>query len=217
MDLDRTTVDQLLTTTRAVRRRLDLTRTVPKDVIVECLHLATQAPTAGNAQTWRWVIVTDPRVRKQVADLYRSLNEPIVDGQLAAARESRERRRLESVRYLIDHLHEVPVHTLAFILDESIESAPVPAAVLYGSIFPAIWSFQLALRSRGLGTTPLYVADEASVAHAMNAPPSARLASLLPVAYYRGTEFKPASRRPLEDVLFWNRWDNSKAPRTGAD
>jgi nitroreductase len=202
VDLDLDTVDRLLTTTRAVRKRLDLTRPVPPEVITECLRLATQAPTAGDAQGWRFVAVTEERQRSAIAAVHRAGNEDYVRAELTTA-SGPARRRLESALYLIEHLHEVPVHVLAFVL-----TGPEPPLVRYGSIFPAVWSFQLALRSRGLGTTPMFVADEPAVAEIVGAPAGASLAALLPVAYYIGTSFKPAPRRPVEEVLFWNRWSD---------
>ena len=199
MDLE--TVDLLLTTTRAVRKRLDLTRPVPTEVITDCVRLATQAPTAGDAQSWRWVAVTDERIRQAIGDIYRADNEDYVRGALADS-EGSARTRLESVLHLIDHLPEVPVQMLAFVLEED----QLPPAVMYGSIFPAVWSFQLALRSRGLGTTPLFVQSERAVAEVVGAPEGARLAALMPVAYYTGESFKPARRRPVQEVLFWDRF-----------
>lgn len=209
MEFDLASVDQLLSTTRSVRRRLNFGKPVPEAVIIECLRLATQAPSAADAQNWRWVVITDARPRIAIAEIHRAANEEYVRSELDGLKEGASRRRLESALYLIEHLHEAPVHVLAYVLESSIESQGLPPAVLYGSIFPAVWSFQLALRSRGLGTTPLFVADEAAVAAVVGAPAEARVASLLPVAYYTGDSFKPASRRPIEDVLYWNRWGSS--------
>jgi nitroreductase len=209
MDLDLASVDRLLTTTRAVRKRLDLTKPVPDAVIAECVRLATQAPSAGDTQIWRWVVVTEQRQRAAIADIHRANDEDFVRGQVESLDDGPERRRFLSALYLLEHLHEIPVLVLAYVLEpqlDGLDGQPLPPAVLYGSIFPAVWSFQLALRSRGLGTTPVYVVDEAGVADVAGTPAGARLASLLPVAYYTGDSFKPASRRPVEDVLFWNRW-----------
>jgi nitroreductase len=203
MDLDVDTVDRLLTTTRAVRKRLDLSRPVPAEVITECLRLATQAPTAADVQNWRWVVVTDEATRKAIGEIHQGAPDTAYVRGLLREAEGAERRRLESAVYLIDHLHEVPVLVLAYVLEP--EGAQFPPAVLYGSIFPAVWSFQLALRSRGLGSTPMYV-DPAEVNQVVGAPAGAHLAALLPVAYYTGESFKPARRRPLEDVVFWQRW-----------
>jgi nitroreductase len=205
MDLDPATVDRLLSTTRSVRRRLDLTTPVPAALIIECLRLATQAPSPGDAQNWRWVVVTDDQRRSAIAGIHRAANEDYARRQ-AASLIGADRRRLESVLHLIEHLHEVPVHVLAYALDPDTEGQETPPVLLYGSIFPAVWSFQLALRSRGLGTTPLYVSNEAAVAEVVGAPKGAHVASLLPVAFVTGGSFKPARRRPVEDVVHWNRW-----------
>lgn len=209
MDLDVTTVDRLLSTTRAVRKRLNLTRPVPDDVIAECVGLATQAPSAADAQNWRWVVVTDDHKRKEIADIRRTGDVEFLQTKIAELEPGSERRRLESSLYLLDHLHQAPVLVLPYVLDPELaglEGQPVPPAVLYGSIYPAVWSFQLALRARGLGTTPLFAPDESAIADVVGAPESAHLASLLPVAYYTGESFKPANRRPLDEVLSWNGW-----------
>lgn len=209
MDLDVATVDRLLTTTRAVRRRLDLTRPVPAEVITDCVRLATQAPSAADAQNWRWVVITDERKRKAIADIRRAGDLAFLRSKVAGLGPGAERRRMASGLYLLEHLHEVPVLVLPYVLDpdlEGLEGQALPPVILYGSIFPAVWSFQLALRSRGLGTTPLAPLGEAEVAQEIGAPPDAHLASLLPVAFYTGETFKPAARRPVEDVLAWNGW-----------
>jgi nitroreductase len=209
MDLDVATVDHLLSTTRAVRRRLDLTRPVPDEVIADCVRLATQAPSAADAQNWRWMVVTDPAKRKAIADIRRGSDEAFLRAKVADLPPGGELRRLESALYLLDHLHEVPVHVLAYAVEpelEGLEGQQLPPVLLYGSIFPATWSFQLALRSRGLGTTPLFMPETPEVAAVVGAPESAHLATLMPVAYYTGETFKPAPRLPVDEVLFWNTW-----------
>jgi nitroreductase len=220
-EFDLATVDRLLSTTRAVRRRLDVTRLVPRSVIVECLRLATRAPTAGDAQNWRWVVVTDRLERAAIADVYREETDDYVRSRLAATGDSRERRRLTSVKNLSERLAQIPVHVLAFILDETVGGQGLPPATLFGSIFPAIWSFQLALRSRRLGTTPLYIENEAALATLVHAPSAARFASLLPVAYYTGDTFRMAPRRDVEEVLYWDLWGSRepqpKRPRVADD
>jgi nitroreductase len=199
--MDLATVDQLLTTTRAVRRRLDLTRHVPAEVITDCVRLATQAPSAGDLQNWRWVAVTDSDRRAALAGIYRAATEEYIRAELEKSSDD-VRRRLGSALYLMEHLHEVPVHVLTYVFE--VDGIPTP--VLYGSIYPAVWSFQLALRSRGLGSTPLYVPAEAEIAAVVGAPATARLAALLPVAYYTGDSFRPAERRPVEEVLSWDQF-----------
>jgi nitroreductase len=209
MDLDLRTVDKLLTTTRAVRKRLDPTRPVPRDVIMDCLRLAIQAPSAADAQNWRWVVVTDPTIRKEIAAIHSADNEDFLRGELERLEDGPERRRIASALYLVEHLHEVPAFVLPYVIDpglEGLQGQPMPPALLYGSIFPAMWSFQLALRSRGLGTTPVFVTSEAQVSEVVGAPADSHLAGLLPVAYYTGSTFKPARRHPVEDVTFFDRW-----------
>jgi nitroreductase len=213
MDLDRDTVDRLLTTTRAVRRRLDVTRSVPADVVTECLELALQAPTAADQQNWRWIVVTDADLRRQIGSLYRAANDDFVRGQVEGLEPGAERRRMESVLHLVEHLADVPVLVAAYVIEPELEGLgdqQVPPALLYGSIYPAVWSFQLALRSRGLGTVPLFIPDEASLADLLGAPERAHLASLLPVAYHTGKTFRRAHRLPVADVVGWNGWDGSR-------
>lgn len=206
MDLDRDTVDRLLTTTRAVRKRLDVTRPVSDDVVVECLRIATQAPNAGNTQNWGWVVVTDADKRARLADIYRKGSEASYKARVSSL-QGEQRRIMESGIQLMDRLHEVPVHVVPCVLERQVAGQSVPPAALYGSIFPAVWSFQLALRSRGLGSTPLYLSQEADAAEALDLPQHARIAGLLPVAYYTGGSFKLASRRPVNEVIHWNGWD----------
>ena len=209
MDLDLATVDRLLSTTRSVRRRLDPSRPVPAGVIRECLELAVQAPSPADVQSWRWVVVTDEAVRKAIADMYRAANEPYVQSELERVGEGAERRRFASVLHLIEHLHEIPVLVVAYVVEPDLPGLgdqAMPPALLYGGAYPAVWSFQLALRARGLGTTPLFVADETELAAIVGAPANAHLVGLLPVAYYTGTTFKPAPRRPLDEVAFGDAW-----------
>lgn len=205
MELDIATVDTLLTTTRSVRKRLDLTRPVPTELIRKCVALATQAPTAGNAQNWGWVVITDADRRARIADIYRN-------GMAAAYKESLptleggQRRIMQSAIHLMDRLHDVPVHVVPCILDRTVRGVSSPPSALYGSIYPAVWSFQLALRSRGLGTTMLHVSREADLAAELRLPKGAHVAALMPVAFYTGDSFRPASRHPVDEVLHWEVW-----------
>jgi nitroreductase len=207
-DLDLPTVDKLLTTTRAVRRRLDFARPVPLSVVRECLELALQAPTGSNAQTWRWLVVTDPERRRALAELYQNppprrsdppRNEPSIPDT------PQQRRVMESAMYLTGRMHEVPVLVVPCVLDAGGAAGWAP------SIYPAIWSFLLALRSRGLGsvitTTHLY--RKAEAAELLGIPPEYVQACLLPVAYFTGNDFKPAVRKPLDEVCFYDHWGNA--------
>ena len=205
--MDLTTVDHLLSTTRAVRKRLDLTRPVPHEVVVECLRLAIQAPTGSNAQRWRWIAVTDPETRSAIGDLYR--NPPRADlpsTEPSVEPTGQQRRVIDSARYLTEHLHEVPV-----LIVPCIENAG-GAAGWAPSIYPAVWSLQLALRSRGLGscitTVHLYRKNEAAAL--LGIPDGFVQACLLPVAYYTGDDFRPAVRRPIEEITYWDRWGNTE-------
>lgn len=215
-DLDLATVDTLLSTTRAVRRRLDLSRPVPTSVIADCLRLAIQAPTAGDQQNWRWVVVTDEEQRRAIGEMHRASNQEYVQGELDRLEAGAERRRYESVMHLVQAMGEVAVHVVAYVMEpqlDGLKGQQLPPVLLYGSIFPAVWSFQLALRARGLGTTALFVPDEAALNEIVGAPSGARVASLLPVAYFTGSTFKPAIRRGLEEVAFENHWGDRFAAR----
>lgn len=213
--MDLRTVDELLTTTRAVRKRLDLDRPVPRSVIEECLAIAIQAPTGSNMQNWRFVVIDDDEKKKVVADAYRkSWTWYGQSGREAlAALPPEERAQQERVHASADHLAQVlervPVHVIPCGLGRPPEGTPAWMwASLFGSIFPAVWSFQLALRSRGLGSvlTTLHLPQEQEVAEALGIPDTVTQACLLPVAYTKGTDFKPARRRPAEEVTYWNGW-----------
>jgi nitroreductase len=201
-ELDLATVDHLLATTRAVRRRLDLTRPVPVEVIEECLRLAVQAPTGSNRQGWRWVVVTDAEKRAALAELYRQAFGPYISTGDDAPRT----RVAESAVWLAERLQDVPVHVIPCIEDYTKGN---PHAGVYGSIYPAVWSFQLALRGRGLGTvlTTLHLRHEREAAALLGIPDGVIQAGLLPVAYYTGEDFKPARRRPVEELTYWNQWE----------
>jgi nitroreductase len=201
--MDLTTVDHLLTTTRAVRKRLDLTRPVPREVVLECLRLAIQAPTGSNAQRWRWLVVTDPDTRSAIAELYRNPPRSVVPSAAPAVEVTGQQRRvLDSARYLTQHIHEVPM-----LVVPCIENAG-GAAGWAPSIYPAVWSLQLALRSRGLGSciTTVHLFRKEEAAELLGIPEGFVQACLLPVAYYTGDDFQPAVRRPIEEITFWDRW-----------
>jgi nitroreductase len=208
-DIDVVAADHLLTTTRSVRKRLDPGRPVPLELVRQSLEVAVQAPSPADVQSWRWVVVSDEATRKAIADMYRVSNEPYVRGEVERLDDGPERRRLASALHLIEHLHEMPVLVAAYVVEPDLPGLgdqSMPPALLYGGAFPAAWSFQLALRARGLGTTPLFVADEAPLDAIVGAPAGAHLVGLFPVAYYTGTTFKPAARRPLDEVAFADRW-----------
>ena len=214
---DLATVDWLLTTTRTVRKRLDLARPVPEAVLLECIDLAVHAPTGGNYQGWRWIVVRDPETKLRIAEIHRralgAVDTGGTDGDAAG------RRMIEGARYLAAHLADVPVLVIPCILGRLTPSSPpARAASLYGSIYPAVWSFQLALRSRGLCSafTTVYLAHEDEVRDLLGIPERVTQAALLPVAYPIGEDFRPAARRPARDVSFADRWDRQhEEPRSG--
>jgi nitroreductase len=209
---DLSETDRLLTTTRAVRKRLDLGRPVEREVVLDCLRIASQAPSGGNTQPWRWLVVDDPDVRAGLADLYRRGYAPYIEMQKAAVAQAGgddDSPILRSSDYLAAHLHEVPVHVIPCLLARLPESpAPADAAGFYGSILPAVWSFMLALRSRGLGSafTTLHLHHEREAAELLDIPDTVTQVALLPVAYVTGGDFRSADRKPVEAVTYWNGW-----------
>jgi nitroreductase len=200
-------IDHLLSTTRAVRKRLDLDRPVPREIVEECLRLAIQAPTGSNRQGWHWVVVTDADKRAALADMYRAGFGPYMErarsGSVGLTRVG------ESALWLAERLERVPVHVIPCIEDYTKGGAH---AGVWASMFPAVWSFQLALRSRGLGSvlTTLHLPRAHAAAELLGIPDGVLQAGLVPVAYYTGDDFKPAKRHPVEAVTSWNQWGNRR-------
>jgi nitroreductase len=210
---DLSITDELLSTTRAVRKRLDLERSVEHSVIRECLDLSQQAPTGSNRQGWRWVVVTDAGKRKALAEMYRKgVGDYLTQAKQAAEKRGavQDARVFDSAQYLAERMQDVPVHAIPCIEAGHIAAdAPRRAWIgLGGSIFPAIWSFQLALRARGLGSclTTLHLAYEDDAAELLGIPENMVQMALLPVGYTKGTDFKPAKRGPVDDIIHWERW-----------
>jgi len=213
--MDVAAADHLLTTTRSVRKRLDLSRPVEPAVIERCIEIALQAPTGSNAQGWSFVVVTDAAKRKGLADLYKRAfglyaGNPEMRATYATddLRARQMPRVLDSATWLAEHLHEVPVHVLPCIEGRVENAGPLAQASVYGSILPAAWSFMLALRPRGLGSawTTLHLMFEQEAAAILGLPASVTQAALLPVAYVKGSDFKPATRLPARQLTHWNTW-----------
>ena len=211
------TVDHLLKTTRAVRKRLDLDREVPDEVLYECLQIALQAPTGSNQQGWRFLVVRDADKRKALADLYRQAFGIYSKQQQASPansysqddpRAGRLMPVIKSAVHLAENMHRVPVLLIGCVQGRVENEGPLAQASLYGSILPAMWSLQLALRSRGLGSawTTLHLLYEEKARELLGIPEDYTQACLLPIAYYKGDDFKPASRLPVEKVTFLDSW-----------
>jgi nitroreductase len=202
--------DRLLSTTRAVRRRLDLTRPVEREVVLDCIRLSQQAPTASNTQKWRWMVVMDEAKRKGLAEIYGRGKQFLAQARAEIeSGDSQTHRVYDSAEWLIDHIGEVPCLVIPCI--EGRLPAGVPngmAAAVYGSIFPAMWSFQLALRSRGLGSalTTIHLFSEEEVAALLGIPNDVMQVAMLPVGYTKGTDFKIAERPAPETITSFDTW-----------
>jgi nitroreductase len=203
------TPDELLTTTRAVRKRLDLSRPVEREVLEDCFRLAQQAPTGSYLQGWHFVAVTDAELRAGLAELWRQGGERYRARLGERPREGLIGRVIGSVDHLFEHLHEVPVHVIPCIEGRTEGKPGFVQASAFGSIMPAAWSFCLAARSRGLGTvwTTFHLMYEREAAELLGIPyDDVMQVALFPTAYTIGTEFKPAVRAPLETMVHWDRW-----------
>jgi nitroreductase len=213
--MDLATIDHLLTTTRSVRKRLDVTRPVEPEIIERCIDIAIQAPSGSNRQGWHFVVVTDPAKREEVASYYRkSFNRYIRAGGPSASGESSDPRKAradlvrDSAIYLSEHMHEVPVLIIPCIEGRKENPSPADQAGFYGSILPATWSLMLALRARGLGSawTTLHLVYEQEVAEILGIPRTITQAALLPVAYFTVDDFRPAHRVPGSEITYWDSW-----------
>jgi nitroreductase len=208
------TPDELLTRTRSVRKRLDLTRDVPIDLVHECLEVALQAPSGSNRQGWHWLVITDENRRRVIGDFYRQAVASYLKSSGSAAalfagdqeRSAVQRRVADSVAYLGDHMGEVPVLVIPCI--RALRLSAGSQAGLWGSLLPAAWSYMLAARARGLGTawTTLHLRHEKEISELLEIPADIRQGALIPTAYYIGDTFKPAPRQPLDSVLHLNSW-----------
>ena len=211
MDLE--SIDHVLTTTRSVRRRLDFERAIEPELIEECIGIATQAPTGGNREAWRFLVVADRDRKRALAELYRAAFD-----RYAAAREEAARASgappapRPAVRQLADRLQDFPLLILACIEGRPERGNVAQQVALYGSILPAAWSLMLALRARGLGSTwtTLHLVHEREAALELGIPEDVTQTVLLPVAYTKDAHLRPADRRPAREITYWDRWGRTR-------
>lgn len=215
-------VDEVLSTTRAVRKRMDFDRAVEPEVIKECLELALQAPSGSNSQGWQWVVVTDPEKRMALAELYRQawaiyVDLPFAIGNIYEGDDPEKKASYErsaaSAQYMADNMEKAPVMLIPVMPGRTPENPDwATASATVGSIVQASWSFMLAARERGLGTswTTLHTMFEEQAAEILGIPHAEMIQiALIPIAYTKGTEFKPGSRNALEESLHWDSWGGS--------
>ena len=209
------TADELLTTTRAVRKRLDLERPVEREVLTECIEIAVQAPTGSNSQGWHWVVVTEADTKQALAELYRpgyaAAYGDVPDAPYTGSdpRGLRMQKVKSSSDYLAEHLHEVPAMVIVCQKGRVEGGDNFAVASYFGSVLPAVWSFMLALRERGLGSawTTLHLPREREAAELLGIDYDRYTqVGLFPVAYTKGTDFKPASRLPMDRIVHWEAW-----------
>ena len=216
---DLTAIDDLLSTTKSVRRRLDLETPVDRAVVTRCIELAAYAPNASNSQEWRWVVVDDPDVRAAAGEQYRKVIVPLVSTMLEnklKAGDEDGARISRSILYLADNMGRVPVLVFpCYDLEAAatrygwvLSPDRAPTAMRsdqYASIYPAVWSFQLALRSRGLGSvmTTAHQEDQAAMAEILDIPTTWDQTCLIPVAHVTGDSLKPSARKPVDDTIIW--------------
>jgi nitroreductase len=217
------TADEVLTTTRAVRKRLDLDRPVEIALIKECIEIALQAPTGGNTQGWQFVVVSDATRRAALAEIYRKAWQiyrkspgsvfDLFAKEPAGARKDQFGRVAESADYLVDNLERVPVHVIPCIHGRPDKMtgkyASVALASIYGSVIPATWSFMLAARVRGLGTawTTAHLMYEQEAAEILDIPyDDVTQVALIATAWSKGTDFKKSLRKPVDEIVHIDGW-----------
>lgn len=212
-EIDVASSDLLLSTTRAVRRRLDFDRPVEREVLLECLTLAVQAPSGSDRRAWRWMIITDQDLKTRIADIYREEAMGYLSKSLAAAEaagDAGRQRVFKSTLYLAENFERAPALVIPCIAETLEGKDQTGVIATLGSVIQAGWSFQLALRARGLGSTwtTLHLGQAGAVADLLGIPDGITQVSLLPVAYTKGLDFRPAKRPPVEEITYWNHWDD---------
>lgn len=202
-------IDRLLTTTKQVRKRMDLERPVPRELLLDCIDIAQHAPMGGNLERNRWLVIDDPALKAEIAPLYQQVGRPYLAANAAGELDAAQQRVIDSATYLVDHIAEVPAMVIALRLDRLPEGASnAEIAGYHGSVAPGVWSFQLAARARGLGSawTTFHLFHEQAVAELLGIPDSVTQVALLPVGFYTGSSFRPATRRPASEITYFNGW-----------
>jgi nitroreductase len=215
--------DEVLTTTRSVRKRLDLSRPVPRSLIAECMDIAFQAPNGRNLSSWQWVVIDDPKVMAEVGRIYNgALSDFTASAQGHAYRDAAaeragagsaageaERKMSESVDHLREIMGKLPAAVVPLFPGRPDKMSLFRQASSWGSVLPAVWNLFLALRVRGLGSvwTTAHLMREQEMADLLGIPSTDYTqVGLFPIAYTIGTEFKKAPRKPVEEVVSWNRF-----------
>ena len=211
--MDLAACDRLLTSTRSVRKRLDYSRPIADSLIQECIDIAIQAPSGSNQQGWSFLVVKDAAKKKALADLYRKGFEiyaqlPRPERDAEDLRSKQMGRVVDSAMYLAQTMEQAPVFLIPCIEGRFEDQPQFAQASMYGSILPAVWSFMLAARARGLGSawTTIHLMFEAEAAAILGIPKTVTQTALLPVAYFKGEDFKPAKRIPAREITYWDTW-----------
>jgi nitroreductase len=202
--IDLESVDTVLTTARSVRRRLDFARAVPRDLILECIDIATQAPTGLGSENWRFVVVMDQEKKLALAGLYQRVLDELASSRGIEVKPTQ--------KALASRLHEIPAMIMICTIAERPGEAIAGQVAYYGSILPAAWSLMLALRARDLGATwtTLLSARQQEVCEILGMPTSVVNTVMLPVGYTRNATLKRAERLTANSVTFWDGWGNSE-------
>lgn len=203
MEIDVSSVDHALSTTRAVRLRLDLEREVDNEIIYDCIDVAEQAPSGGNQGSRRWIVVRDPAIKQQLAELYMATGGEFMVGardKIAGTGHAQE-RVMKSAAHLAEHLAEVPAIVIPTIMGVH-DGSGRPG--LFDSVIQSVWSFCVALRARGLGTawTTAILGRRDELRHVLGVPETSTQIAMIPVAWYTGTDFKKAPRYPARNITF---------------
>lgn len=201
--IDVASVDHALTTTRAVRLRLDLERPVDNQIIYDCIDVAEQAPSGGNQGSRRWVVVRDPKIKQQLAELYMATGGEFMIGardKIAGTGHPQE-RVMQSAAHLAEHLAEVPAIVIPTIMGVH-DGSGRPG--LFDSVIQSVWSLCVALRARGLGTawTTAILGKRDELRDVLGVPATSTQIAMIPVAWYTGTDFKRAPRYPAREITF---------------